>query len=251
MSGLILFVCVVKNFCCAFCRWCPHELLRQALGWRSFSDRPSGETLVFLCCQAAQAHAKRGENIDRRFIGESPGGVGQSLYSSHLNAVCGQNHAFIDPNIWYDEQELLKQIEQFAGCFILTAQEATETSRRMREDHYKKTMSADGMAGRRPYGYVTRMIADGGEPFDVVQRHFRAQLSFDPAAQLSLGSPCSLCMPPILGRALPRCSGGWILPKNPTLKDFRVSGPAIASKLVVCNCSMHLSTHIRERHVST
>ncbi|CAL1154379.1 unnamed protein product, partial [Cladocopium goreaui] len=107
-----------------------------------------------------EALAKRGENIDRRFIGESLGGVGQSLYSSHLNAVCGQNHAF-DPNIWYDEQELLRQIEQFAGWFILTAQEARETSRRMREDHYKKTMSADGMAGRRPYGYVTRMIDCG------------------------------------------------------------------------------------------
>ena len=149
-----------------------------------------------MCCQAAQALAKRGENIDRCFIGQSPAGVGQSLYSSHLNAVCGHNRAFIDPNIWYDEQELLKQIEQFAGCFILTAQEAPETSRRMSEDHYKKTMSADGMAGRRPYGYVTRMIADGGEPFDVVQRHFRAQLPFDPAAQLSLGSPCPLLYAP-------------------------------------------------------
>ena len=89
--------------------------------------------------------------MDRCFIGESPGGVGQSLYSSHLNAVYGHNHGFIDPSIWYDDQELRKQIEQFAGCFILTAQEAPETTKRMREDLYKKTMSADGMAGRRPY----------------------------------------------------------------------------------------------------
>ena len=92
--------------------------------------------------------------MDRCFIGESPGGVGQSLYSSHLNAVYGHNHGFIDPSIWYDDQELRKQIEQFAGCFILTAQEAPETTKRMREDLYKKTMSADGMAGRRRYGYV-------------------------------------------------------------------------------------------------
>ena len=113
---------------------------------------------VFQCCQAAQAIAKRGENIDRCFIGESPGGVGQSLYSSHLNAVYGHNHAFIDPSIWYDDQELRKQIEQFAGCFILTAQEAPETTRRVREDLYKKTMGADGMAGRRPYGYAWRSI---------------------------------------------------------------------------------------------
>ena len=91
-----------------------------------------------------------GENIDRCFIGISPGGAGQSLYSAHINAVYGVNHAFIDPNIWYDEHELRKQVEQFASCFILTVQEAPETSKRMREDLYKKTMSADGIAGRRP-----------------------------------------------------------------------------------------------------
>jgi len=34
---------------------------------------------VFNCFMAAQALAKRGENIDRLFIGISPGGTGQSL----------------------------------------------------------------------------------------------------------------------------------------------------------------------------
>ena len=85
-------------------------------------------------------------------------GVGQSLYSSHLDAVYAPNHTFIDPNIWYDEHEMRKQIEQSAGCFILTAQEKPENSRRMREDLFKKNMSADGIAGRRPYGLQTRMI---------------------------------------------------------------------------------------------
>ena len=85
-------------------------------------------------------------------------GVGQSLYSSHLDAVYSPNHKFIDPQIWFDETEMRKQVEQAAGCMILTAQEAPETSRRMREDLYKKTMSADGIAGRRPYGLMTRMI---------------------------------------------------------------------------------------------
>ena len=35
-------------------------------------------------------------------------------------------------------------MDQFVGCVILTGQEAPETSRRMREDLYKKTMSGDG-----------------------------------------------------------------------------------------------------------
>ena len=39
--------------------------------------------------QAALALAKRGENIDRLFIGISPGGVGQSLYTANLAAMLG------------------------------------------------------------------------------------------------------------------------------------------------------------------
>ena len=38
----------------------------------------------FTACCAAIALAKRGVNIDRCFIGESPSGTGQSLYSSHF-----------------------------------------------------------------------------------------------------------------------------------------------------------------------
>jgi len=112
----------------------------------------------FLCCQAAQALAKRGENIDRCFIGEGPGGVGQSLYSSHLAAMYGHNHAVFDPNVWYQDDELRKQIEQFADCMIITGQEAPEGGRKLREDLFKKTMSADGIAGRKPYGFTTRML---------------------------------------------------------------------------------------------
>ena len=85
---------------------------------------------VFRCCQAAQALAKRLINIDRCFIGCSPGGAGQSLFSSHLDSVYGHNHAFFDPSVWYLDEELRKQVEQFSGCFILTAQEAPETQRR-------------------------------------------------------------------------------------------------------------------------
>ncbi|CAE7650574.1 unnamed protein product [Symbiodinium sp. CCMP2592] len=66
---------------------------------------------VFRCCMAAAALAKRGLNIDRCFIGISPGGVGQSLYSLHLAAMFGSNHAFFDPNVWHNDEELRKQVE--------------------------------------------------------------------------------------------------------------------------------------------
>ena len=107
---------------------------------------------------AAIALAKRSENIDRCFIGESSGGTGQSLFSSHLAAVYGHNHAFIDPNLFHNEEEMRKQLEQFAHCWMITAQEAPETHRHFQQDLYKKFMSADDLAGRKPYGFVTKMM---------------------------------------------------------------------------------------------
>eukprot|EP00435_Cladocopium_sp_Y103_P030280 s3264_g7.t1 len=103
-----------------------------------------GNIEVFRCCQAAQALARRGLNVVRLFIGLSGGGVGQSLYSTHLQAMYGHNFAFFDPQIWFNEEEMRKQIEQLNG--------------KLREDLYKKFASGDGIAGRKPYGFMTRMI---------------------------------------------------------------------------------------------
>jgi hypothetical protein len=61
---------------------------------------------VFRCFQSAIALALRGENIDRCFIGVSPGGVGQSLYSGLLAAMYDKLHTYFDPNIWYHDDEL-------------------------------------------------------------------------------------------------------------------------------------------------
>ena len=32
----------------------------------------------------------------------------------------GANFAYFDPNIWWNEDEMRKQIEQLNGCFVLT-----------------------------------------------------------------------------------------------------------------------------------
>ena len=114
---------------------------------------------VFQCNMAAMALAKRGFNVDRCFIGESPGGVGQSLLSLHIDAMLGSNHGYFDPNVWYNEDELRKQVESFARCIVVTGQEAPESHKRLHLDLFKKTMSGDGIAGRKPYGYTTRMFS--------------------------------------------------------------------------------------------
>ena len=79
-------------------------------------------------------------------------------YSLHLATMYGHNHAFFDPNIWHIDEELRKQVETFAKCFIMTGQEAPETSKKLHVDLYKKTISGDGVMGRKPYGYSTRMF---------------------------------------------------------------------------------------------
>ena len=88
-----------------------------------------GNISVFKCGQAAQALAKRGLNVVRLFIGLSRGGVGQSLYSSHLNAMYGHNFAFFDPNVWFQEDEMRKQVEQLNDCCVLTGQETPAIAR--------------------------------------------------------------------------------------------------------------------------
>ena len=41
---------------------------------------------------------------------------------------------------------------------MAVGQEAPGTNKRLREDLYKKFMSAEGISGRKPYGLRTRMI---------------------------------------------------------------------------------------------
>lgn len=97
---------------------------------RLFYSRTSwGNINVFKCGQAAQALAKRGLNVVRMFIGLSSGGVGQSLYSTHLQAMYAIYFAFFDPQIWFNEEEMRKQVEQPNGCIILTGQEAPASGR--------------------------------------------------------------------------------------------------------------------------
>lgn len=86
------------------------------------------------------------------------GGVGQSLFSLHLDSMLGHNHGFFDPNVWFNEDELRKQVETYARCIVMTGQEGPESHKKLHLDLFKKTVSGDGIAGRKPYGYTTRMF---------------------------------------------------------------------------------------------
>lgn len=86
------------------------------------------------------------------------GGVGQSLFSLHLDSILGHNHGFFDPNVWFNEDELRKQVETYARCIVMTGQEGPESHKKLHLDLFKKTVSGDGIAGRKHYGYTTSMF---------------------------------------------------------------------------------------------
>ena len=192
---------------------------------------------VFKCCQAAQALAKRGLNVTRLFIGLSTGGVGQSLYSSHLQALYGHNFAYFDPNIWYHEEEMRKQVEQLNGCIILTGQETPATNRKLREDLFKKFASADGIAGRKPYGFCTKMIYTRGWKRLEANRMFRfsdvGKRDFN--AILRRGFVWRFLArfedPQVIESAYADIAKDGVFPKDPDLGDFLRSSAAVAAGL--------------------
>ena len=71
----------------------------------------------------------------------------------------GKLHPFIDTGIYFHDEEMRKQAETLVHKAVVTAQEAVEgCGHAMREDLYKKHMSADPIACRLPYAIVTKMV---------------------------------------------------------------------------------------------
>ena len=109
----------------------------------------------------------------------------------------------------------------------------------MREDLFKKTMSADGIAGRRPYGMQTRMIELVGWKRYELNRF----LKFQGVSEQNLPSILRRCMvwkpmarfieESIICDVYPDANLDGYFSKDDTLKDFLRSGPAVAAALRV------------------
>eukprot|EP00435_Cladocopium_sp_Y103_P008302 s3962_g2.t1 len=221
----------------------PHPLIDPVLATHTlrlqkfYAQTFWANNTVFECCLAAMALAKRGFNVDRCFIGISPGGVGQSLFSLRLDAMLGPNHSYFDPNVWYNEDELRKQVESFARCIVITGQEAPESHKKLHLDLFKKTMSADGIAGRKPYGYTTRMFNVVGWTrlevnrmlvfYGITKSNFmsvmRRSLVWEPKARFHPES--------VLKQVHPDHELDGHFLADPTLKQFLASAPASAAGL--------------------
>jgi len=87
-----------------------------------------GNGLAFECQLAALCLAFRGKNVDRAFWGVGPGGVGQSLFSSHLATLLGRRHAFLHTNVFHTDDELRKQADIMLYSVVIAGQEAVENA---------------------------------------------------------------------------------------------------------------------------
>ncbi|CAE6961070.1 eag [Symbiodinium natans] len=100
-------------------------------------------TDAFQVCVASLTLALCGENVDRAFWGVGSGGVGQSLQTAHLHL-----------------EEMHKQAARLLGKIVVAGQETVQGARKsMREDIYKKHISADKVPERLPYAVDAALVA--------------------------------------------------------------------------------------------
>ncbi|CAK0885110.1 unnamed protein product, partial [Prorocentrum cordatum] len=178
----------------------------------------------FVFGQAAQALAKRGQNIDQIIVYWGPGGVGLSLYTSHLHAMHGdKNHKFFDPNIFFQDEEMRK--ERPSG------QRSS-----MRQDLLKKFATADTIAGRLPYSILTKMYRIIGWKRMEVNQFF----TFDNVNERNLESIVRrIAIIKMQSRFFDKLyvdkiiladpSRYGIFARDPDAKDFMISGAAVAA----------------------
>ena len=191
--------------------------------------------------QACLALAKRGLNVNQNTMYLGPGGVGLSKFTAHLEAMLGtENHDIFDPNVFYTDDELRKQVPRMAGHFVFTGQERPSGSKQgIREDLLKKFCTGEGVAGRLPYGILTKMHKIIGwkrlecnklidfqditeDNFESILRRFavvQIQARFFEKAQLA-------------GVELDPDTRG-VFCRDPELDSFYTSGPACAGGLKI------------------
>ena len=106
-----------------------------------------GPALIVHRCM--ETLAKRGKNLDMLTFLMGPRGVGLSLITAHMVAMYGvRNHKYFDPNIFFDDDELRKQVELLIGAFIFTGQEKPEGNTKS----FRKGSDEEVCNGRRNIG---------------------------------------------------------------------------------------------------
>ena len=149
-------------------------------------------------------------------------------------------NSFLDMSIFFSDDEMRKQGETLAMHRVVTGQEAVNSSKqKMREDLYKKLMSADPIAVRLPYAIVTKMVElSGWARFELNSlMNFAGvhEASFDSIMRRSCvaefkGQFVSAAKLRSLGGA-ERCKARGVFLRDPSLKTFLKSRAAAHAML--------------------
>ena len=198
---------------------------------------------AFKCCQAAIALAKRGMNVDQVFFFWGSGGVGLSLTTSLLSNMLGSNlHRYFDPQVFYMDEEMRKQVESLVGSIVMTAQEKPEgMNKSFREDLFKKMATADGIFGRLPYAVLTKVITLIGwkrmELNKLITFAGVPETAFDAIFRRSLlvRIRSKFLDQEWISNFLPDSEKYGVFPRQPDLREFMQSGPAgLAANILQC-----------------
>ena len=114
---------------------------------------------AFVCLLAALTLALRGENVDGAIWGLGSGGVGQSLQTTHLEAILGSYHTCLDVNIYYNDDEMRKQAANMVGKLVVTGQEGVQNAEKAcARTCTRNASSADKVPARLPYAIQTTLV---------------------------------------------------------------------------------------------
>ena len=126
---------------------------------------------------------------------------------------------------------LRKQCDGLMHAIITTGQESPETENRMREDVYKRHITADPVSCRSPYAILTRMVTLKGwkryEMNDTLRFQGTSEASFESVFRRSLVilHKARFVSPQTMQAMFPKGDGaahGYFL-KDPSLRDFLAS----------------------------
>ena len=152
--------------------------------------------------------------------------------------MLGNNHGFFDPNVWYNEDELRKQVETFARCIVITGQEAPESAKKLHLDLFKKTMSGDGIAGSQAIrvhheDVPPHWLEEVGNQSDAsVRRNHCCQFQFHLPERIVVASKGPFPHPPhVLATLHADHELDGHFAADPSLKQFLSSLPSAAAGL--------------------
>ena len=81
----------------------------------------------------------------------------------------------MDTGVYFDDHEMRKHADLLVGALVVTGQESPESTKLVREDIFKRHVSADPVSCRLPYAVLTKMVCLTGwkryERNPPLQRH--------------------------------------------------------------------------------